>query len=490
MIDCQHFLSGKFSNVNSLANHSIISPIDGALLGTMPVGKEPEVARAVEGAAATFSLWRNTPIKERVQYLHRFRELLIKNQDALARTISAESGKTEAEAHAGLTKGLEVLEFALALPNVATGTTLEVSRGVWCESRREPIGVVLGIAPFNFPAMVPLWMYPIALALGNCFVLKPSEKVPLTSFRIAQLVAEAEFPPGVFSVLFGDKTTSELLIDHPGIAAVAFVGSTPAARSVYQRATDLGKRALCLGGAKNAMIIAPDADATLTSSAVVASFTGCAGQRCMAGSLLLAVGPVEHIIEKIVSEASGLEFGSCVGAIIDQESLRRIQAEIATAVSEGARIRLDGRKKDPPAGCEGGSWLGPTILDNVTVSMRCASTEIFGPVLSIIRVPTVSAALEIEAKLPFGNATSVFTSSGAVAREVATHATSGMIGVNVGVPVPREPFSFGGTKASRWGACDITGFGAVEFWTNLKKITSRWEPPSCQSTDRAFEWMS
>jgi malonate-semialdehyde dehydrogenase (acetylating)/methylmalonate-semialdehyde dehydrogenase len=394
--------------------------------------------------------------------------------DELADLVALESGKTPAEARAGLERGLEVVDFALSLPNRDDGGMLEVARGVTCEARREPLGVVAGITPFNFPAMVPMWMFPIAVALGNAFVLKPSERVPMTACRLGELMVEAGFPPGVFSVLHGDKATVQALADHPDVRAVGFVGSTPAAREVYVRATAQGKRALCLGGAKNHIIVAPDADEALTVRGVVDSFTGCAGQRCMAGSVLVTVGRASRFVEAIVGFAAKIELGKAMGALIDAAARDRLFRAVARAESEGAEVVLDGRGAAPTGGFEGGNWMGPTIIDRVRPDMDCAKTELFGPVLAIVRVDTIEEALALDRASPYGNATSIFTASGAVARHVAQRATSGMVGVNVGVPVPRDPFSFGGTKESKFGSGDMTGPGAMDLWSQWKKITTRW----------------
>jgi len=381
-------------------------------------------------------------------------------------------------------KGVEVVEFALSLQNMDDGGALEVSRGVTCETRREPLGVVVGITPFNFPAMVPLWMFPISITLGNCFVLKPSEKVPMTACRMGELMIEAGYPPGVFSLVHGDRTAVEALVDHPHTRAVAFVGSSLAARAVYTRATALGKRALCLGGAKNHIIVVPDADPAVTVRGVVDSFTGCAGQRCMAASVLLAVGDVDPLLDAICAEAARLTPGQAMGALIDATARERIRTGIATAERQGADVRVDGRQAPAPAGYEGGSWLGASVLDRARPEMECAKEELFGPVLTVLRAATLDEALSLEIQSPYGNATSVFTRSAAVARHVAERATTGMIGVNIGVPVPREPFSFGGTKHSKFGHGDITGRPAIDFWTDLKKITTKWALQSDAS------WMS
>jgi malonate-semialdehyde dehydrogenase (acetylating) / methylmalonate-semialdehyde dehydrogenase len=443
-----------------------------------------EVARAVDGARAAAKRWAATPIKERVRPLLRFHELASARAEAVAETAASESGKTRAEALAGLQRGLEVVEFALSLPHVDRGGALEVSRGVTCEYRREPLGIVAGITPFNFPAMVPLWMFPIALTLGNAFILKPSEKVPLSAGMLGELLLEAGFSPGLFSIVHGDRATVEALIDHPEIRAFGFVGSSPAASQVHARATALGKRALCLGGAKNHLIVAPDADEAMTVKGVVDSFTGCAGQRCMAASVLVVVGSAGRVVDKIVERAASLELGREMGALIDAEARARLEAAIGRAETQGARIVLDGRKATPPPSFRNGNWLGPTVLDDVKPGMECAERELFGPILAVIRVKTLDEALALEQKSPYGNATSIFTQSGAVASYVSERATSGMIGVNVGVPVPRDPFSFGGTKASKFGHGDITGPGGVELWSNLKKITSKW------AVSEDTNWMS
>lgn len=470
--DCGNFINGVFLPVKK--GLSVVSPWTGDVIGTVETSNSEQVDAAVKSALSAFPAWRATPIKERSIKLFKFRELVTAKLDFLANIAACESGKTVAEARAGILKGLEVTEFALSLQNSDSGGAMDVSRGVSCEYRREPLGVVAGIAPFNFPAMVPMWMYPIAVTLGNCFILKPSEKVPLTSQWMAQLMHDAGFPAGVFQLVNGGKEAVEALIDHPGIQAVGFVGSTPIAKSLYARASAHGKRALCLGGAKNHLLVVPDADEKLTVRGVVDSFTGCAGQRCMAASLLLAVGDVDHLISKIASTAASIELGPQMGAIIDKPSLERIRTAISTAEKQGAKILVDGRKATPPKGYEGGHWIGPTIIDQATPAMECATKEIFGPLMTIVRVKNISEALAIEAKNPFGNATSVFTTSGAVAKYVTDHATNGMIGINIGVPVPREPFSFGGSKESKFGACDITGESSIEFWSQRKKITTKW----------------
>lgn len=452
----------------------VTSPWTGQSIGSVGLSGPSDVEAIVAAAREPALRWAQTPIKERVKPLARFHELLTKALAEVSEVVALESGKTEAEAQAGLLRGLEVVEFAQSLPNLDRGGALEVSRGVTCEYRREPLGIVAGIAPFNFPAMVPMWMFPIAITLGNAFILKPSEKVPLTSCRLGELMLEAGYAPGLFSVLQGDRRAVEALIDHPEVRAVGFVGSTPAARAVHGRATGLGKRALCLGGAKNHLIVAPDANEAITVKSVVDSFTGCAGQRCMAGSVMVVVGEAERFVSKVVEAASKIELGRDMGALIDSAAVTRLNTGLAEAQREGARVLLDGREQHAPEGFEAGTWLGPSVIDQVTPDMQSAKVELFGPILSVIRVKTLDEALALERLSPYGNATSIFTQSGAVGSYVAERATSGMVGVNIGVPVPREPFSFGGTKDSKFGQGDMTGPAGVELWSNLKKITTKW----------------
>jgi malonate-semialdehyde dehydrogenase (acetylating) / methylmalonate-semialdehyde dehydrogenase len=481
---CDNLIAGKWQRAAGGASRPLTSPYTGGLVGHVELSTAADVEAAVAGARAAFAGWRAVPVKERTRPLFKFRELVLARLDELANLAALEAGKTRAEARAGIEKGVEVVEFALSLQNLDDGGVLEVSRGVTCELRREPLGVVAGITPFNFPAMVPLWMFPIAITVGNCFILKPSEKVPMTGTRLGELMLEAGFPPGVFSIVQGDKAAAVALAEHPGVSALAFVGSTPAARALYEKATALGKRALCLGGAKNHIIVVPDADPAVTVRGVVDSFTGCAGQRCMASSVLVAVGEAGTLVEKIAAEAGRIVPGEGMGAIIDAAARERIVGAIDRAEAEGAVVVVDGRRPRAPAGYENGNWLGATVIDRASADMECARTELFGPVLTVIRVATLEEALALEAQSPYGNATSVFTTSGAVARAVAERAESGMVGVNVGVPVPREPFSFGGTKQSKFGHGDITGRPAVEFWSRLKKITTKW------TLQRDASWMS
>ncbi len=452
----------------------IVTPYTGKQLGVVRGASEAQVTIAVNAATVAFAEWGRTPQKERSAKLLSFRGLLLRDLDALAHSAARECGKTVAEGRAEVLKGIEVLEFAAGLQDSDVGGALDVSRGVRCEYVREPLGVTVGITPFNFPAMVPMWMIPIAISVGNAFILKPSDKVPFTPCLLGELILEAGLPKGIFSIVHGGKDVVEALVDHPGVAAVGFVGSSPIAKSVYVRASSSGKRALCLGGAKNHLILTPDADPKVAVDGIVGSFTGCAGQRCMAGSVLVVVGDCGPLVDQVVEAAGKITLGRDMGALIDTASRLRLTQAIATAEKEGAKIRLDGRSLPPPAGYEGGAWLGPTVLDEVRSTMECSCTELFGPVLSIVRVKTLEEAIALERASAYGNACVVFTSSGAVAQYVVDNATAGMVGVNIGVPVPREPFSFGGTKDSKFGTGDITGVGGVEFWSRRKKVTSKW----------------
>ena len=470
----------------STASTIIHSPYTNTPLCSVSYAGESLIEETIASASNAFKEWRLVPIKERCAILLRFRELLLRDIERLSRSASLESGKVLAEARAEILKGIEVLEFATSLQNTDYGGSLEVSRGVTCEYRREPLGVVLGITPFNFPAMVPMWMIPIAIAVGNAFILKPSEKVPYTACILGELLVEAGLPSGVFSILHGDKEVVEKLASHPNISAVGFVGSTSAARAVYKKATQADKRALCLGGAKNHIIVVPDAPHDLTVDGIVASYTGCAGQRCMAASVLVSVGDTSKIIDDVILKSKRLRLGEDMGCLIDTQAITRLREALDTASQQGAEILLDGRQgvKDVPTSYKNGNWLGPSILDNTSQNMECGCTELFGPVLSIIHVNTLDEALELEHTCPYGNATSVFTTSGDVARHVAHNASSGMIGVNIGVPVPREPFSFGGTKGSKFGHGDITGTDGVDFWSTKKKITTKWSKQADKN------WMS
>lgn len=479
----QNFINGQAAASSSTRMLDVISPVDGALLSKVPLSTKTDLDLAVAAAKKALPEWSRTPIKERVQVFFRYKMLLEKNLKELSALIQEENGKTYGEAVAEIEKSIELTEFATSLPQLVTGEVLEVSSGVECRTEHVPVGVVASIVPFNFPAMVPNWTIPNALALGNCMIIKPSEKVPLTLGRLALLLKEAGLPDGVFNIVHGDKEMVEAICDHPGIEAVSFVGSTKVAKLVYQRATNHLKRCLALGGAKNHLIVLPDAIPAMTAQNVTASMSGCAGQRCMAASAMVAVGSVDHIIDKICDEARKVVPGQNLGAVISGEAKERIERYITEAEQQGAKVLVDGRNTTVP-GKEKGTYVGPTVIDYVRPDMAVAREEIFGPVISIIRTRTVDEALAIENANPYGNAASVYTQSGGIARYVTERATAGMVGVNVGVPVPREPFSFGGWNESRFGVGDITGKSSIGFWTKLKKTTTKWNPES------GINWMS
>jgi malonate-semialdehyde dehydrogenase (acetylating)/methylmalonate-semialdehyde dehydrogenase len=474
---CDNFISNAWVR-GEAGSQDVISPYNGHKIGSFSIPSEKQIAKAIEGAAKAQKDWAKLPIKERSKVLFNFRNILLRDQDEITHLKSSESGKTFDEAKAGLMKGIEVLEYALSIQNIDLGGKVEVSRGVTCEFRREPIGVVANITPFNFPAMVPMWTIPIALALGNAYVWKPSDKTPLTALKIASSLREAGLPDQLFTVLHGGAATVNAIIDNPHVKAIGFVGSTKIAKQVYQRGTALGKRVLALGGAKNHIVLLPDANMDLSGIGISDSFTGCAGQRCMAASVLLAVGDVSHHIDRIVSRASSLKLGDTMGAIITKSQVEFLKSAIDRAEKAGAKVLVDGRKAQAPLGFEEGNWLGPTILDMVTPKAEAAVDELFGPILSIVHCKDISHAMEIENSNEYGNACSVFTSNGALADRVSREASTGMVGINVGVPVPREPFSFGGINASKFGHGDITGPGSLDFWSNVKKVTTKWETQS------------
>ena len=468
----RNFIAGKFV-CSSGGLLDVLNPSDGSLLSRVPLSDAGELAAAVGAATNAFPDWSGTPIKERVQIFYRYRGLLERDFHQLAALISEEHGKIGHEAEAEVLKAIELTEFACSLPQLVTGEVLEVSRGVECRIDRYPVGVVASIVPFNFPIMVPHWTIPNAIALGNCVILKPSEHVPLSAGRMAELLAEAGLPAGVLNVIHGGQEVVEAICDHPDVAAVSFVGSTRVAKLVYRRATASLKRALALGGAKNHLFVLPDANPDSTATNVVASMSGCTGQRCMAGSVMLAIAETDHIVRRMVEHARSIVPGRDIGPVISREARERIEQHIDEAVAAGATVLLDGRNVSVP-GREGGFWIGATILDHVQPEMSIAQEEVFGPVLAIIRTRDLDQALAIENASPYGNAASVFTENGGVARYVTERAGAGMVGVNVGVPVPREPFSFGGWNESKFGAGDITGPGSIELWTRAKKTTTRW----------------
>ncbi|KAJ3415352.1 hypothetical protein HDV05_005089 [Chytridiales sp. JEL 0842] len=456
----------------------VTTPATGEVIAYAPKSKKEDVDAAVASAKKAFESWSNRTVKDRAQIMIRFHQLVVKHQEELADLIVLEHGKNRAEALADIAKGNETVEYAISLPQLIQGRTLEVSRGVTCQDNRRPLGVVTSIVPFNFPFMVPMWTLPIAITLGNTLVLKPSEKVPLTMNRTIELLREAGLPPGVVNIVHGAAETATLLVDHPDVKAVTFVGTSYVAELLTMRGRALGKRVLSLGGAKNHLVAYPDCNIEMAAQDIVNSFTGCGGQRCMAASVLLLLGAQQALLDLIVSKASALIPGQNngeVGPVIDDASKSKIVRYISDSEASGAKILLDGRKWSSQK--KEGFWVGPTVILHNSKEDKALHDEIFGPVLSIYVVGSKEEAIEIENANPYGNAAAIYTSNGGVAEWFTKRFSAGMIGVNIGVPVPREPFSFGGINKSKFGDSDITGDGAIQFFTWNKKITTKWAPP-------------
>lgn len=452
----------------------VTAPATGEVVAQVPMSTVHDLDQAVKAAVQAQKEWRNIALRDRVQVLFRFKALLEEKLDHLAGVISLENGKTLEESKGSVLRGVECVEFATSLPQIAGGPALEVSRGIECKLVREPLGVTAGITPFNFPLMVPLWMIPMAIGLGNAFILKPSEQTPLSAMELAELFDSAGLPEGIFSVVHGDREVVEGICDHPQIRAVGFVGSSRVARLVWERCGKVGKKVRALGGAKNHLVVMPDADPDMTSSNVVASVTGCAGQRCMAASVLLAVGDVDPILEKIREKMASMRAGRDIGPIISKQAYQRIVGYLDRAEPGGARLVLDGRQLVADGVPEGGQYLGPSIIDHATPDHEASCDEIFGPTLTVIRCKDLEEAIRVENENPYGNAAAIYTSSGGVAEYFTRNVSAGMVGVNIGVPVPREPFPFGGWNMSSFGDGDLTGVDAIDFWTRAKKITTKW----------------
>ncbi|KAJ1657849.1 aldehyde dehydrogenase (NADP(+)) ald6 [Dispira simplex] len=461
---------------------TVTTPHTNAPIAEVPLSTSEDVDAAVNAAHAAFAGWSHRTVKDRAQYSLRFHHILTAHMEELAELIVREHGKTFDEAVGEIKKGLETLEYAISLPQVMAGRVLEVSRGVMCQDARVPLGVVTSIVPFNFPFMVPFWTLPIAIGCGNTMVVKPSEKVPLTMTRVAELAKDV-FPPGVLNIVHGDKGVVQPLLEHPKVKAVTFVGTTHVARLVSQNCRALDKRCLALGGAKNHLVAVSDCDVELTAQDVVNSFTGCSGQRCMAASVLLTVGPQPELIQAILDKTLALQPGSAsreVGPVIDEASRARIQKYVTEAETSGAKLLVDGRRNSAfvdKANTTKGSWVGPSVIQHHNKADKALHDEIFGPVLSIYECASSEEALAIENANPYGNAACIYTTSGAQAQFYTQRFRAGMIGVNIGVPVPREPFTFGGIEASKFGDMDITGDGGIEFFTYRRKVTTKWAAP-------------
>jgi malonate-semialdehyde dehydrogenase (acetylating)/methylmalonate-semialdehyde dehydrogenase len=476
-------IGGKWSTSTSQRGGDVYNPSTGKVIARVPFCTREEVSKAIEAAHAALPAWSAKPVVERARYMFKFRDLISQHAEEIARLVTREHGKTLVEARASTLRGMEVVEFACGTPSLIMGQSIQnIAREVDCETIRHPVGVCAGITPFNFPAMVPLWMYPIAIACGNTFVLKPSEKVPLSAVLIGKLLQDTGLPEGVFNIVHGDKEAVDTLLTHPLVKAISFVGSTAVAKYVYETGIANGKRVQSAGGAKNHLIIMPDADLDQAVSALQSSAFGCAGERCMAGSIAVGVGDVaSRLVDNLTEKASKMKVGRTdegadvdMGPVISREHLNRVTGYLDIAKSEGATLALDGRTAKPSASAEGGFILGPSIIDKVEPGMRVAREEIFGPVLSVIRAKNLEDALAIGKKSEYGNGASIFTRDGYAARQFKHHFNAGMIGINIGVPAPMAWFPFTGWNKSFFGDLHIQGTEAIQFYTQQKMTMTRW----------------
>jgi len=493
-----HWIGGKPWDGEAERHGDVYDPATGQVSGRVDFAAPAEVDLAVQAAAEAFQTWRRVSLARRATVLFAFRELVKNHATELAKLITDEHGKVASDAAGEVARGLEVVEFACGIPHLLKGGFSEnVSTGVDSYSIRQPLGVVAGITPFNFPAMVPMWMFPVAIATGNAFILKPSEKDPSASILLARLWAEAGLPDGVFNVVHGDKVAVDAILEHPDIAAVSFVGSTPIARYVYETGTSHGKRVQALGGAKNHMIVLPDADLDLAADAAVNAGFGSAGERCMAISALVAVDPIgDELVAKIKDRVSKLTVGpgnderSEMGPLVTGVHRDKVASYLTSGVEQGATLEIDGRAHPVLDVAEGdnkdGFWLGPSLLDHVTPAMSAYTDEIFGPVLSVLRTDTYAQAVELVNNSPYGNGVAIFTNDGGAARRFVSEAEIGMVGVNVPIPVPMAYYSFGGWKASLFGDTHVHGTEGVHFYTRGKVVTSRWLDPSHGGVNLGF----
>lgn len=477
----RNYINGAWTESEAGAFAQVTNPATGESLAQVPLGGGPDVDSAVEAAAAAFREWRRTPPEERIQHLFKLKQLLEDNFDDVSRVITQENGKTLTEARAELRRGVENVEVACGIPTLMQGYNLEdVARGIDEFMIRQPLGVVAAITPFNFPAMIPLWFLPYAVACGNTFILKPSERVPLTARLLFELIEQAGFPPGVLGLVNGGKPAVDALLEHPTVRAISFVGSSPVAKYVYASGAQAGKRVQCQGGAKNHAVVLPDADLETATQIISDSAFGCAGQRCLAVSVAVTVGEARQTFRDAIADAAssirvgyGLDEGVQMGPVITPESKGRIEGLVEKGALEGASLLLDGRTAHLPDYARG-NFIKPTILDGVPPESELSTTEIFGPVLSLIHAGTVDEAIEILSRSPYGNAASIFTSSGAAARKFRYEAPAGNVGVNIGVAAPMAYFPFSGWKDSFLGVLHGQGRDAVEFYTEKKVVIERW----------------
>jgi malonate-semialdehyde dehydrogenase (acetylating)/methylmalonate-semialdehyde dehydrogenase len=485
------WINGERAASHGTRHGVVTNPASGETIRSVPFADAADVDRAVKAAAAAFPAWRATPPLRRARILNRFRELLEQHQKELAALVTEEHGKVFLDAMGSVQRGIEVVEFAAGAPQLLKGDHAEsVGRGVDAHSRLQPLGVCAGITPFNFPAMVPMWMFPMALACGNTFVLKPSEKVPSASIRLGELLKQAGLPDGVFNVVHGDKEAVDAILHHPDVKAVSFVGSTPIAKYIYATAAQQGKRVQALGGAKNHAVVLPDADLAFTVDALMGAAYGSAGERCMAISAVVAVGAVaDPLVAALAAKARQLKVGPGttegmdMGPLVTAAHRDRVRNYIAAGESAGASLVVDGRGLTVP-GCERGFFLAPTLFDRVTPAMSIYTDEIFGPVLVVLRVDTLDEAIALVNRNPYGNGTAIFTASGAAARRYEDEIEVGMVGVNVAIPVPMAFFSFGGWKQSLFGDLHVYGMEGIAFYTRTKAITTRW--PASDAVSAGF----
>lgn len=477
----QNYIDGQWCVSSATEHLVVVNPATAELLAQVPLSPAAEVDRAAQAAAQAFQTWRRIPAPQRIQYLFRLKVLMEEAFEELARTITLECGKTLDEAKGEMRRAIENVEVSCGIPMMMQGTNLEdIASGIDELMIRQPLGVAAAIAPFNFPGMIPFWFMPYALACGNTYIVKPSEKVPLTMQMVFQLLDRAGFPQGVVNLVNGAKAAVDAILDHPAIRAISFVGSTPVARYIYSRAAANGKRMQCQGGAKNPIIVLPDADMEMTTRITADSAFGCAGQRCLAASLAITVGEAKQTYTEAITEAAtqrvvgfGLDSGVQMGPVITAQSRQRIEQLIQQGTDQGATVRVDGRSPHIP-GYEQGNFIRPTILDNVSPQSEIAQTEIFGPVLGLMHLETIEQAIEFINSGQYGNMACLFTSSGAAARKFRYEAEVGNIGINIGVAAPMAFFPFSGWKASFFGDLHGQGQHAVEFFTQTKVVVERW----------------
>ncbi len=475
-------INGEWVDSKEIDRAPVYNPSTGEVISEVPLGGRAEIDAAVEAAKEAFPPWSQTPPVDRARLFYRYRSLLEENFDSIAELITQENGKTLGESRGGLYRGVENVEYACGIPTLMMGDTIEnLAAGIDCETFFEPLGVCAGITPFNFPAMVPMWMFPLALACGNTFVLKPSERVPLSAVRIIELLVEAGLPKGVLNLVHGAAETVDAILEHPGIKAVSFVGSTPVAKYIYQTGTRHGKRVQANGGAKNYIIVMPDADIEKSVEGITGGAFGCAGERCMASSTAVSVGAAAiRLIPTLAEATESVKIGPTdrmpqpeLGPVITSEHRDRVNGLISSGEAEGAKILSDGRTVKVPE-APNGFYVGATLIDQVDPGMALNREEVFGPVLNVMRADNLEAALEIANQSPFGNGTAIYTESGKVAREFKHRVKTGMVGINVAVPASMAMFPFAGWNASFFGDLHVQGKEGVAFYTQQKVITSRW----------------